>query len=144
MGRNIIEDMKKSDMQKIIDNEHGVDFHRNIDLSGYTVYRGDSFITFRFVTLGENNRVCVYIDYIFVTDKTSLIKLFSWCMNFWAGNGAKCLYYNAHKKKANYVEKTFPTLDFKVIERERKTPWKHEWKSKNGYKENQVIEAFVG
>ena len=67
MGQISTEIIQKANMQKIIDKEHGKEYHKNVNLSGYTVYRGDSFITFRFVTLGKNARVCVYIDYIYVT-----------------------------------------------------------------------------
>lgn len=143
MGQISTEIIQKANMQKIIDKEHGKEYHKNVNLSGYTVYRGDSFITFRFVTLGKNARVCVYIDYIYVTSRTNLIKLLAWCMNFWAGNGTKCIYYASHKRKANFVEKTFPSLDFKVNECTKSNNWKYEWKSTNGFSEDQIIEAFV-
>lgn len=143
MNSTAVEEMKKSTMQKIIDMENGIGYHKNVDLSGYTVYRGDSFITFRFLTIGENNRVVVYVDYIYVTNKTNLIKLLGWCMNFWAGNDVKSIYYSSHKRKANYVEKSFPSLDFKVTERDKSNKWKYIWKSTNGYKENKIVEAFI-
>lgn len=139
-----IEQMKKADMQKLIDKENGVGYHKNVDLSGYTIYRGDSFITFRFLTIGTNNRIVVYIDYIYVTDRKNLIKLISWCMNFWAGNGAKSIYFTTHKRKANYVEKSFPFLDFTVLDKKKSKAWKHPWKSTNGYAEDNIIEAFIG
>lgn len=143
MNQVSIEQLKKSDMQNLIDKEHGKNYHRNIDLSGYTVYRGDSFITFRFVTIGSNNRTVVYVDYIYVTDKKNLIKLMAWCINFWTGNGAQCIYYRSHKRKANYVEKSFPSLDFHVTEKNKQKEWKYKWTSTNGYSENNIIEAFV-
>ncbi|MEE3344057.1 MAG: hypothetical protein VZS44_08205 [Bacilli bacterium] len=137
-------EISREKIRKIIDNEHGPGYSKNVNLSGYVITRGDSFIIFRFLNVGENQRVVVYIDYIYVTNRKSLIKLLAWCINFWTGNGAQCLYFKSHKRKANYIEKTFPSLDFTVKDTIKNSEWKHAWKSTNGYKENQLLEAFVG
>ena len=133
--------IKKIDMQKLIDSEHGVDFQKNVNLNGYTVYRGSSFMTFRFINI--NNKNIVYIDYIYVTNKTNLLKLFAWCINFWSGMKTEAIYFSEHMRKANYIQKYLPLLGFNIIESERKKPWKHKWTSTNGFPENQMLEAIT-
>lgn len=132
--------LKRADIKKMIDTENGIDYSRNINLSGYTVYRGNSFISFRIFEMNGVN--VVKIDYIYVTNKKSLIKLLGWCINFWSGNCIKAIYYQEHKRSANYVEKYLPLLGFDVIESKR-TNWKHDWTSTNGFAESEVIEAFI-
>ena len=83
--------MKKIELQKVINSENGINYHRNINLSGYTIYRDKSFISFRLMTVKEK-QICV-IDYIFITSKKDLIQLLSWCINFWSGNAVKYIYY---------------------------------------------------
>ena len=65
---------------KKINEENGIEYHKNINLNGYTVYRGESFISFRLVDI--KNKKVVIIDYIYITSKTNLIQLLSWCVNF--------------------------------------------------------------
>jgi hypothetical protein len=133
-------DMKKLQLQKLINKENGINYHRNVDLSGYTVYRGDSFISFRFVEI--KGFTTVIIDYIYVTNKNDLLKLFSWCLNFWSGNAAKFIYYKEHKRKSNVVKKYLPLLGFKTQDATY-TKWKHDWTSTNGYDESEIIESFI-
>ena len=56
--------MKKIELQKIINSENGINYHRNVNLSGYTAYRDKSFISFRLMNV-KNKQICV-IDYIFI------------------------------------------------------------------------------
>lgn len=134
-------DIKKAELQKLINNEHGINFHRNIRLSGFTVYKKDSFISFHFVTVNGIN--IVVIDYIYVTGKRDLIKLLSFCINFWSGNAVKFIYYKEHKRQANYVKKYFSTLGFTVIEQNKPGTWKKEWTSTNGFHEDDILEAYL-
>ena len=39
--------LKKVELQKLINDENGTNYHRNVKLNGYVIYRGDSFIAFR-------------------------------------------------------------------------------------------------
>lgn len=135
-------DMKKFELQKLINEEHGINFHKNINLSGYVVYRKESFIVFHFVEVNGINTVV--IDYIYITGKTDLLKLLSFCINFWSGNTCKFIYYKEHKRQANYVKKYFSTLGFEIMESEADDDtWKYEWTSTNGFKENEILEAYV-
>ena len=121
-----MEKLMKIDLQKKIDKEHGINYHRNVDLANsYTVYRNSSFISFKFVEINGINTV--EISYIYITDKTSLVKLITWCINFWSGNAVKYIYYKEHVKKSNVVE----------------NGWKHEWTSTNGYKESNILEMYT-
>lgn len=133
--------IKKIDMQKLIDGEHGINFCKNVNLNGYTVYSDASFISFRFLQV--NNKNIVYIDYIYVTNKKKLLDLFAWCINFWSGMNAEVIYLSEHMRKANYIQKYLPLLGFNIIESERKKPWKYEWTSTNGFSENQMLEAIT-
>jgi len=131
---------KKIELQKLIDLEHGINYHRNVNLSGYTIYRDKSFISFRFVEI--NNINTVVIEYIYVTNKTSLIKLLSWCINFWTGNAVKFIYYKEHLRKSNVVEKYLPLLGFEKY-RSTANGWKHEWTSTNGFPESDILEVYT-
>ena len=134
--------MKKFELQKLINEEHGNKFHKNINLSGYVIYRKDSFIVFHFVEV--NNINTVVIDYIYITNKKDLLKLLSFCINFWSGNTCKFVYYKEHRRESNIVKKYFSTLGFEIIEKTAdKNPWKHEWTSTNGFKENEILEAYI-
>lgn len=75
--------VQKKALERQINSEHGINYHRNINLSGFTVYRQSSFISFHFVEVNGINTVV--IDYVYVTNKTAFIKLFSWCINFFCG-----------------------------------------------------------
>ena len=132
--------IKKADMKLLIDSEHGKDHQRNINLSGYTVYRGNSFISFRFIEV--NNKLFVKIDYLYVTNKTNFIKLIGWCVKFWSGNGIQGIFYQSHKRKSNLVEKTFPALGFEVVEGTI-DHWKHDWECTNGFDKNAIVEAIA-
>ncbi len=132
--------MKKLELQKVINSENGINYHRNINLSGYTAYRDKSFISFRLMTVKEK-QICV-IDYIFITSKKDLIQLLSWCINFWSGNAVKYIYYKEHHRKANVIQKVLPALGFKVCNSTYDN-WKHDWKSTNGFDESDIIEAYT-
>ena len=136
-----MEKLMKIDLQKKIDKEHVINYHRNVDLANsYTVYRNSSFISFKFVEINGINTV--EISYIYITDKTSLVKLITWCINFWSGNAVKYIYYKEHVKKSNVVEKFLKPLGFKVEYRDY-NGWKHEWTSTNGYKESNILEMYT-
>ena len=135
----VIMDLKRRELQKLINRENGRNYHKNINLTGYTVYRKDSFITFHFVQVNGINTVM--IDYIYVTSKKDLIKLLSFCIHYFAGNKVRFIYYKEHKRQANYVSKYFNLLGFKLADREM--GWKHDWQSTNGYSENEVLEAYL-
>ena len=135
-----MDSMKKIELQKIINAENGINYHRNVNLSGYTVYRDKSFISFRIMTV--KTKQIVVIDYIFITSKKDLIQLFSWCINFWSGNAVKYIYYKEHHRNANIVEKCLPALGL-TVQRSQCEKWKHTWTSTNGYDENDIIEAYT-
>ena len=132
---------KKFELQKLINDENGINFHKNIDLSGYTFYKGKSFISFKLVEV--NNVQTAVIKYIYLINKNDLIKLLSFCINFWAGNNVKFIYFLEHAREANYCQKYLKTIGFTLIEEERSNAWKHEYKSTNGYKENEIREYFL-
>ncbi len=130
----------KIELQKLINSENGINYHRNVNLNGYTVYRGKSFISFRLLNI--NNKEVVIIDYMFMTSKKDLLQLLSWCVNFWSGNAVKYIYYKEHHKKSNIAEKCLPSLGFHV-QQSTYDNWKYEWTSTNGFDENEIIEAFT-
>lgn len=133
-------DSKRTEIRSLIDSEHGKGYSKNVNLSGYTFYRKESFITFRFLKIkGKNIAV---IEYIYVTSKTDLIKLLSTAINFFVGKDVQYIYYVEHKRDANYVEKYFPLLDFSVSDFV-KTNWKYRWKSDNGFKESEAVEVYL-
>lgn len=133
-------DMKKLELQSKINEEHGINYHRNVNLSGWTFSYGESFITFEIITLYEVQTV--KIDYMYITDATALRKLLAYCVNFWAGNNVKFIYYKSHKRRSNVAEKTLIHLGMKV-EPKKFRNWKYDWTSTNGYKEEDIIEAYT-
>lgn len=133
--------LQKKELERRINDEHGINYHKNINLSGYTVYRQSSFITFHFVEI--NNVNTVVVDYVYVTNKTSFIKLFSWCINFFAGNNVKFIYLKEHKRQSNVVKKYLETVGFTVTESKNSHAWQHAWTSTNGFNEDEIIEAYI-
>lgn len=132
--------MKKLELQEKINVENGINYHRNVSLSGWTFCYGESFITFNLITL--NNIEAVKIDYIYVTGAKDLQKLLAQCINFWAGNNVKFIYYKAHRRKSNVAEKTLVHLGMEVKNKKFHN-WKYDWTSTNGYREEDVIEAYT-
>jgi len=128
-------------MQQMIDNEHGSDYCKNINLHGYVLHNRDSFIAFHFVYV--NNTTTVHIDYIYITNKKSLISLLAFCMNFWIGNNVKFIYYNAHCRPSDYDKKYLAALGFHVSGYTRTSSWRQPWKSRNGYAEDEMLEAYT-
>lgn len=132
---------KKKEMQKLIDAENGINYHRNVDLSGYTFYKGKSFISFKLVEV-NNTTVCL-IKYIYLINKNDLIKLLSFCINFWAGNQVKFIYLMEHKRKPTYVKNYFSILGFKLNEQNKPNAFKYHFESTNGFDENDILEAYL-
>ena len=85
---------KKDELRKLIDDENGPKFSKNIDLDGWIFYRRDSFISFKIVNVNDVNTVV--IQYIYIVNKNDLIKLLSQCINFWTSNDAKFIYFLEH------------------------------------------------
>jgi hypothetical protein len=85
----------------------------------------------------------VVIDNIYVTSKTDLIKLLSFCINFFSGNNCKYIYLKEHRRQANYVQKYLSVLGFEVKTGTKKTPWKYDWVSTNGFAEDEILEAYI-
>lgn len=129
----------KVKLQRLINDEHGTNYHRNVPLDGYTVTLGDAFISFGFREV--NGFTIAIIHYIYVTKKEDMVSLFSYCVNMWAGYGVKMIYYREHKRKSNIV-KTFSHIGFDVHNTKVKN-WPHNWISTNGYTESDCIEAFT-
>ncbi len=129
----------KVKLQRLINDEHGTNYHRNVPLDGYTVTLGDAFISFGFREV--NGFTIAIIHYIYVTKKEDMVSLFSYCVNMWAGYGVKMIYYREHKRKSNIV-KTFSHIGFDVHNTKVKN-WPHNWISTNGYAESDCIEAFT-
>lgn len=135
----MMESVKKLEMQQLINDENGIEYHRNINLSGYAVYRDKSFISFRLMNIKD--KTIVVIDYMYMTNTKDFIQILSWCINFWSGNAVKYIYYKEHKRKSN-ISKSLSKLGFNVIDTTCEK-WKYEWKSTNGFPENQIVEAFT-
>lgn len=129
----------KVKLQRLINDEHGTNYHRNVPLDGYTVTLGDAFISFGFREV--NGFTIAIIHYIYVTKKEDMVSLFSYCVNMWAGYGVKMIYYREHKRKSNIV-KTFSHIGFDVHNTKVKN-WPHNWISTNGFDESDCIEAFT-
>ncbi len=134
-------DMKKLELQRLINSEHGIDYHRNVNLNGYTFYTGDSFLTFELCDV--NGFMVAKINYVFITDKKALNELFSYAIQFWTGNDVKYVYYREHLRKSNVAEKYLEAIGLKVITSDDFTGWAHNWKSTNGYKESEILEAIT-
>ncbi len=135
-------DMKKLDLQRLINSEHGIDYHRNINLGGYTFYLGDSFISFEIIDVEGKN--IVRIDYIYVTDANALITLLGHAVQLWVGNDVVFLYYQEHLRNSNVDVKLLESLGLKIITNDYYQGWKHNWKSTNGYPESRILEAISG
>lgn len=134
-----MDELKKVELQRLINDENGINYHKNVKLNGYVIYRGNSFMAFRLMEV--NNMPTVVIDYIYVTSKTDFVQLISWCVNFWTGNAVKYVYYKEHRRKSNVV-KTLKALGFQV-NNIKYNNWKHEWTSTNGFAEDDVIEVHT-
>lgn len=132
---------KRYELQQLINEEHGIEFHKNIYLNGYTVYKGKSFISFHFIEVNGINTTT--IDYIYLVNKHDLLQLLAFCIEFWAGQHVKFVYYKEHKRVANYVNKYFTELGFTVLEQTRDDAWARPWISTNGFAENEILEAFT-
>lgn len=134
--------LSKKEIKQLIDKEHGIRFHKNIKLNGYSICRGYSFITFHFTTI--NNINTVVIDYMHITNKKDFIKLLGFCVNFWTGYKVRFIYYKEHRRDANYVKKYFnENIGFNIKEEFRENTWKKAWQSTNGYHENEILEAYT-
>lgn len=134
-------DITRKQLQKRINEEHGINYHKNINISGYTFYRKDSFISFHFARV--NNITAVKIDYLYVTSKKDLLRLMKQCIKFWIGYNVEFIYYKEHKRHANYAKNLFKAAGMSVIEEKRENQWKSQWTSTNGYAENEILEAFL-
>ena len=129
----------KVKLQRLINEEHGTNYHRNVPLDGYTITLGDAFISFGFREV--NGFTVAVIHYIYFTKKADLISLLAYCINMWSGYGVKMIYYREHKRKSNII-KTFTHIGFDVHNTQVKN-WAHQWVSTNGFGENECIEAFT-
>lgn len=129
----------KVKIQKLINDEHGTNYHRNVPLDGYTITLGDAFISFGFREV--NGYTIAVVHYIYVTKKEELISLLAYCVNMWSGYGVKMIYYREHKRKSNII-KTFSHLGFDVHDAITKN-WSHQWISTNGFAEYDCLEAFT-
>lgn len=129
----------KVKLQRLINDENGTDYHKNIPLDGFTITLGDAFISFGFREI--NGFTISVVHYIYVTKKEELMSLLSYCINMWAGYGVKMIYYREHRRKSNIV-KTFSHLGFDV-HNTKVHNWPHNWVSTNGYAESDCIEAYT-
>lgn len=134
-------DNKRIEIRKLIDLENGPGFHRNVDLSGYIFYKGKSFIAFKLVDI--NGVSTCKISYIYLVNKNDLVKLLSFCINFWAGNNVKFIYLLEHCREANYCKKYLSTIGFNVIEENRKGVYKKSYVSTNGFDEDDIREYYL-
>jgi len=129
----------KMQLQKQISDEHGINYHKNVPLDGFTVILDKSFISFSFKEI--NGIQTVIITYMYFTKKEELLSLLAYCVNIWSGYKAKMVYFREHKRKSNVV-KLLKHLDFEVVD-SKKTNWKYPWTSTNGFKEEDCIEAYT-
>ena len=132
-------DLHRVELQKIINSEHGINYHRNVNLSGWVFEKGDSFISFRIMDVNDIS-ICV-IEYIFITNPDDLLQLFARCIDFWRGNNVRYIYYRAHRCNQNVAETILPTLGFNVTNIKNFKKWKYKWTSTNGFSEKDIIEA---
>lgn len=132
---------KKEHMCQIIDSENGKNFHKNVDLSGYTFYKDESFISFKIMSV-EGVRI-VYIKYIYATSREALVSLMAYCVNFWAGNQIKFIYYLEHKRNSAYAIKFLKKLGFRIVEEKRPGVWKHDFDAIEPNNKEVVFEATV-
>ncbi len=123
----------------LINDENGINYHRNVPLDGFTVTLGDSFISFAFREI--NGITTALIHYIYVTKKEDFISLLGYCVNMWKGQDVKMIYYREHHRKSNII-KTLSHLGLNVQNTEKKS-WPHKWTSTNGFAESDCIEAFT-
>lgn len=129
----------KVKLQRLINDEHGTNYHRNVPLDGYTITLGDAFISFAFREIAGVTTVIIH--YLYVTKKEDLMTLLAYCINMWSGYGTKMIYFREHKRKSNII-KTLSHLGFDVHSM-RKNSWPHDWISTNGFPEYDCIEAFT-
>ena len=128
----------RNKLKDYIDDENGIQYHKNIPLDGFVITYGESFITFSYREINGFN--VAIINYIYVLNKEAFYQLMAFCINMWVGYDVKMVYYREHRRKANVV-KSLSTMDF-VVTNVKKNSWKHPWVSTNGYLESDCIEVF--
>ena len=132
----------KEKMKDLIDSENGKGFSKNIDLSGYSFFKNNSFISFRITKVQGVN--IVHIKYFYAENKEELISILAYASNFWMGYNIKFIYYKEKKKKP-YVTKIFKNLGFKVNEDPELPDWKHSFECSIHGKEKcncSIIEVY--
>lgn len=129
----------KAILRQQIDAEHGNNYSRNIKLSGYIVKYGDTYIAFDYNTI--KGKEVVVISYINATSANALINVLYTCIKMWETRDVKFTYTFEHRRKANYVSKYLKPLGFEE-NHYKKTNWKYDWVSDNGYDESDVIELY--
>lgn len=134
-------DMRKLELQRLINSEHGINYHRNINLSGWTFYQGDSFISFELCDI--NGFMVAKINYVFITDHNALISLLGKAVDFWKGNDVNYIYYREHLRKSNAAEKELKRLGLKLITTDDFNGWQYNWQSTNGFPESEILEAIT-
>lgn len=130
-------------MIELIDKENGEGFHKNIDLSGYNFFKGNSFISFKISKVEGVN--IANIRYIYSDKKEDLLKVLAYCCNFWVGNKVKFIYYK-EKDKAKYATKALNNLGFKIVDDVNNIQWKHSFNCNihnNGECNCKINEAYV-
>lgn len=129
----------RAKLQTLISDENGPNYHKNVPLDGFTITLGVSFISFSFKEI--NGVTVAVVTYMYITDKNAFINLLGYCIKIWSGYGVKMIYYKEHRRKSNII-KFLKYLDFDVKSTKTKK-WKYIWKSTNGYKEEDCIEAYT-
>lgn len=129
----------RAKLQTLISDENGPNYHKNVPLDGFTITLGVSFISFSFKEI--NGVTVAIVTYMYITDKNAFINLLGYCIKIWSGYGVKMIYYKEHRRKSNII-KFLKYLDFDVKSTKTKK-WKYIWKSTNGYKEDDCIEAYT-
>jgi len=133
--------MDRNDLRKIIEDEHGINYSKNVDVSGFVYYMGNSFIAFDLLEL--HGVMVARINYMFFENKEDMSNLIAWSIKLWKGYDVKMLYYKEHKRKANVDVKLLESWGLKKVENKRYNKWKHNWTSTNGFKESNIIEMFT-
>lgn len=129
----------RAKLQTLISDENGPNYHKNVPLDGFTITLGVSFISFSFKEI--NGITVAVVTYMYITDKNAFINLLGYCIKIWSGYGVKMIYYKEHRRKSNII-KFLKYLDFDVKSTKTKK-WKYIWKSTNGYKEEDCVEAYT-
>jgi hypothetical protein len=134
--------MTNRELEKLINDENGINFHRNIDLDrSWVIKFEDSFIAYKLTRV--NGKSIAQIVYSYFVSKKDTIKLLAWCGQHWNTENVQYVYGLEHQRKANAMKKYLKALGFKCISENRPDVWDYKYISTNGYHEDDINEYFL-